>query len=248
MATTSTYNRHARTRSPQPAVPSHRIVPVVAQLLIYAGAAAVVGLWWIDTTSVVGLAGWLTDAGRVTGLLAGYACAVLLGLMSRFPPLERAVGSDRLARWHALGGRYTISLTLAHTLLIILGYAATAHTGVVSQTSTLVLTYPDMLKATAGFLLLVATGIISARAARRRLRYETWHYLHFSTYLAIFLAFFHQLSDGADFVAHRLALLAWYALYLGVAALPGFIRSASGFSPVVKRIWWWRRGASQILV
>ncbi|MGW0633198.1 DUF6415 family natural product biosynthesis protein, partial [Streptomyces sp. NPDC002758] len=30
--------------------------------------------------------------------------------------------------------------------------------------------------------------------------------------------------------------------------LPGFIRSASGFSPVVKRIWWWRRGASQILV
>jgi predicted ferric reductase len=160
----------------------------VAQLLIYAGAAAVVGLWWTDTTSVVGFAGWLTNAGRVTGLLAGYACAVLLALMSRFPLLERTVGSDRLARWHALGGRYTISLTLAHTLLIILGYAASAHMSVVSQTTTFVLTYPDMLKATAGFLLLVATGIISASAARRRLRYETWHYLHFATYLAIFLA------------------------------------------------------------
>jgi ferredoxin-NADP reductase len=191
----------------------------VAQLLIYAGAAAVVGLWWMDTTSVVGFAGWLTNAGRVTGLLAGYACAVLLALMSRFPLLERTVGSDRLARWHALGGRYTISLTLAHTLLIILGYAASAHMSVVSQTTTFVLTYPDMLKATAGFLLLVATGIISASAARRRLRYETWHYLHFATYLAIFLAFFHQLSDGTDFVAHRPAQLAWYALYVGVAGL-----------------------------
>ncbi|WP_338784075.1 ferric reductase-like transmembrane domain-containing protein [Streptomyces sp. DG1A-41] len=219
MATTSTHSRHARTRSPQRALPSPHTVPVVAQVLVYAGAAAVVALWWIDTTSVVGLAGWLTNAGRVTGLLAGYACAVLLALMSRFPLLERAVGSDRLARWHALGGRYTISLTLTHTLLITLGYAASAHAGFVSQTTTFVLTYPDMLKATAGFLLLVATGIISARAARRRLSYETWHYLHFATYLAIFLAFFHQLSNGADFVAHRPAQLAWYALYIGVAAL-----------------------------
>ncbi|MEV1168880.1 ferric reductase-like transmembrane domain-containing protein [Nonomuraea sp. NPDC049784] len=219
MATTSTYATRARAHPRQPAVLSPGTVPILAQLLIYAGAAVVVGLWWVDTTSVVGLTGWLTDAGRITGLLAGYACAVLLALMSRFPLLERGVGSDRIARWHALGGRYTISLTLAHTLLIILGYAAGAHVSVVSQTTTLVLTYPDMLKATAGFLLLVATGIISARAARRRLRYETWHYLHFATYLAIFLAFFHQLSDGVDFVAHRPAELAWYALYISVAAL-----------------------------
>ncbi len=219
MAATPVYSRRARTRRPQPALSSPHAVSAVAQLLIHAGAAAVVGLWWIDTASVVGLAGWLTDAGRVTGLLAGYACAVLLALMSRLPLLERAVGSDRLARWHALGGRYTISLVLAHTLLIILGYAASAHASLVSQITTLVLTYPDLLKATAGFLLLAATGVLSARAVRRRLSYETWHYLHFATYLAVFLAFFHQVSDGADFVAHRPAQLAWYSLYIGVTAL-----------------------------
>jgi ferredoxin-NADP reductase len=213
------YGSRATRRPPQPALFSTRTVPILALVLIYAGAAAVVGLWWIDTTSVVGSAGWLTNAGRVTGLLAGYACAVLIALMSRFPLLERAVGSDRLARWHALGGRYTVSLALAHTLLIILGYAASDRVGVVRQTTTLVLSYPNMLKATAGFLLLVATGIISARAARRRLSYETWHYLHFATYLAVFLAFFHQLSNGADFVAHRPAQLAWYALYTTAAAL-----------------------------
>lgn len=134
--------------SARPELPPHA-VSAVAQLLICAGAAAVVGLWWIDTASVVGLAGWLTDAGRVTGLLPGYACAALVALMSRLPLLERAVGSDRLARWHALGGRHTISLVLAHTLLIILGCVASAHVSLVSQTTTLVLTYPDLLKATA---------------------------------------------------------------------------------------------------
>ncbi|MFE2643803.1 ferric reductase-like transmembrane domain-containing protein [Streptomyces nigra] len=219
MASTTTGSRHARARPPRPGPTTPRVLTAVAQLLILAGAAAVIGLWWSDTTSVVGLSGWLTDAGRVTGLLAGYACAVLLALMSRLPVLERAVGSDRLARWHALGGRYTISLTLAHAVLITLGYAASAHAGVVEQATTLVLGYPDMLSATAGLLLLLATGVISARAARRRLSYETWHYLHFATYLAIFLAFSHQLSNGADFVAHRPAQFAWYTLYVGVAAL-----------------------------
>ncbi|MFE0404623.1 ferric reductase-like transmembrane domain-containing protein [Streptomyces nigra] len=219
MATTTASSRHARARPPRPGPTTPRVLGAVAQLLIFTGAAAVIGLWWSDTTSVVGLSGWLTDAGRVTGLLAGYACAVLLALMSRIPVLERTVGSDRLARWHALGGRYTISLTLAHAVLITLGYAASAHAGVVEQATTLVLGYPDMLSATAGLALLLVTGVISARAARRRLSYETWHYLHFATYLAIFLAFSHQLSNGADFVGHRPAQLAWYALYIGVAAL-----------------------------
>lgn len=219
MATTTANSRHARARPPRSGPTSPRVLGAVAQLLICTGAVAVIGLWWFDTTSVVGFSGWLTNAGRVTGLLAGYACAVLLALMSRLPVLERAVGSDRLARWHALGGRYTISLTLAHVLLITLGYADSAHAGVIGQATTLVLAYPDMLMATAGFVLLLATGVISARAARRRLSYETWHYLHFATYLALFLAFSHQLSNGADFVAHRPAQLAWYALYIGVASL-----------------------------
>lgn len=199
-------------------------IPVAAQILIWSGAAAVLGLWWSDTTSVVGMGGWLTDGGRITGLLAGYACAVLLALMARVPLLDRGVGTDRLARWHAMGGRYTLSLALTHTLLIIWGYAVTSHANVVNQTTTLVLHYPDLLKGTAGFLLLVVTGIVSARAARRRLSYETWHYLHFATYLAVFLVFGHQLSNGADFVGNRSARLAWYAMYLGIAALLAWYR------------------------
>ncbi|MEV8289413.1 ferredoxin reductase family protein [Streptomyces niveus] len=220
---TTTNARHRAERAPRLRRP-RSTVPLAVQSAIWLGAAGVLGLWWSDTTSVVGAGGWLTDAGRITGLLAGYACAVLVALMARVPLLDHNIGTDRLARWHALGGRYTISLILAHTLLIIWGYALTSGSGVASQTSTLVFHYPDMLKATAAFLLFVLTAAVSARAARRRMRYETWHYLHFATYLAVFLAFFHQLGNGADFVGHLPARVAWYALYLGVAALVGWYR------------------------
>ncbi|GAA1376199.1 ferredoxin reductase family protein [Streptomyces beijiangensis] len=206
--------------------PRRSAVPLLAQLVIWAGAAGVLALWWSDTNAVVGPAGWLTGAGRITGLLAGYACAVLLALMARVPLLDHTVGTDRLARWHAMGGRCTISLALAHTLLIIWGYSLSSHTGVVGQTTTLVLHYPDLLKGTVGFVLFLATGILSARAARRRMSYEAWHYLHFATYLAVFLTFGHQLANGADFVTNHLAQTAWYTLFLSVAALLAWFRFA----------------------
>ncbi|MFE9332380.1 ferric reductase-like transmembrane domain-containing protein [Streptomyces sp. NPDC006925] len=183
------------------------------------GAAGVVALWWADTGSVVGAAGWLTGAGRLTGLLAGYLCAVLVVLMARIPMLDRTLGTDRLARWHAAAGRYTISLILAHAVLIIEGYALTGGTGPVRQTARLVLDYPDMLKATAACGLFLATAVVSARAARRRLSYETWYFLHLLTYAAIFLAFGHQLSNGAEFTGDPAARAAWYALYATAAGL-----------------------------
>jgi len=191
--------------------------PVLA--LLWAGAAAVVALWWTDTGSVVGTAGWLTGAGRIAGLLCGYACAVLVGLMARVPLLERRIGSDRVARWHAMAGRYTVCLLVAHIVLILLGYAAQDRASVWHETLTVVLDYPDMLKATFGTLILFAVGITSARAARRRLSHEFWYYVHLLTYVAVFLAFFHQLTLGNELSGHTAATAAWYVLYLGVAAL-----------------------------
>ncbi|MEU5480627.1 ferredoxin reductase family protein [Streptomyces mirabilis] len=192
--------------------------------LLWAGAGAVVALWWYDTRSVVGLAGWLTDAGRIAGLLCGYSCAVLVALMARVPLLERRIGSDRVARWHAMAGRYTVSLLVAHVTLILFGYAAQDGAGIVHETLSVVFDYPDMLKATTGTLILFAVGITSARAARRRISHEFWYYLHLLTYVAVFLAFFHQLALGSDFVADTAAQAAWYVLYLGTAALVVWFR------------------------
>ncbi|MFF7153889.1 ferric reductase-like transmembrane domain-containing protein [Streptomyces sp. NPDC008139] len=204
--------RHAGT------YPGRRSPAVVVLALGWAGAAAVIALWWQDTSSVVGPAGWLIGAGRIAGLLTGYCCALLVGLMARIPALEQGVGSDRVARWHAMAGRYTVCLLIAHITLILWGYAAQAHASVLGETWTVVFTYPDMLKGTIGGLLLLVVGALSVRAVRRKVRYETWYYLHLLTYLAIFLAFWHQLALGADFAGGTVARGLWYALYLGVAA------------------------------
>ena len=167
--------------------------------VIGVGGLAVIALWR-HAPPVHGLGDWLTSAGRILGLLAGDGVVVLVALMARLPPLERGLGADRLARWHAMGGRYVVSIITAHALLIIWGYAVTSHVGVVSQTWSLLTSYTDVLMATVAGFLLLGVGLVSARAARRRLRYETWYYLHFYTYLAIALAFSHQFAVGAEFL------------------------------------------------
>ncbi|MEU6659355.1 ferric reductase-like transmembrane domain-containing protein [Streptomyces sp. NPDC046821] len=201
--------RRSRHRSPA--------VPLLAAA--YAGGAAVLALWWQGTGVVSGLDGWLTGAGRIMGLMCGYMCALLVALMARVPLLEKGLGSDRTARWHASAGRWTIGLLFGHIVFITLGYSAQGHTNPVSELTTIVFDYQDMLKGTIGAAILVLVGFVSARAVRRRMRYETWYYLHVLTYLAIFLAFWHQLTLGADFAGSAVARAAWYVLYLGVAAL-----------------------------
>ena len=57
-------------------------------------------------------------------------------------------------------------------------------------------------------------GITSARIARRRLRYETWYFLHLYTYIAIALSFSHQLATGNEFITHPANRALWAALYV----------------------------------
>jgi ferredoxin-NADP reductase len=79
--------------------------------------------------------------------------------------------------------------------------------------------YPDVLMATVAGFLLLGVGIMSARAARRRMRYETWYHLHFYTYLAIAIAFSHQFANGPDFQHNLAARVVWSAMYASVGAL-----------------------------
>jgi predicted ferric reductase len=204
---------------PRTAPARTRVDPRLLLVAIAAGAAGLLAMWWTDTVGIHGVGDWLTNAGRLTGLLAGYSIAMQLLLMARVPLIEHSVGADRLARWHAFGGRYTISLATSHVLLITWGYAVTGHQNVVRQTSDFLLTYPDVLMATAAFGLLVLVGVTSARKARARMAYETWYHLHFSTSLAVALAFSHQFATGADFINNLRNRVLWSVLYAGTAAL-----------------------------
>jgi predicted ferric reductase len=153
--------------------------------------------------------------GRLSGLLAAYAMVVVVLLVARVPALERAIGQDRLVAWHRRLGPWPLYLLLAHTVLITVGYARQAHDGILHQFGQLLWTYPGVLAATAGSMLLFAAGITSYRLARRRMAYETWWSVHLYTYLALFLSFSHQIDTGASFVGHPVARMWWTALWLG---------------------------------
>ena len=195
------------------------VLPVVVLAVIGLGLVGVGYLWWRNTVFIHTPGAVLTDIGEVLGLLSGYGVVVLVALMSRLPPLERAVGTDRLARWHSTGGRYVISVVSGHVVFIIVGFSVTAHESVTSETITLETTFPDILMATAAWLLLLMVAGFSVRAARRRIAYETWYYAHLYTYLAIALAFSHQFANGGAFAESFQARVAWSALYAVVGAL-----------------------------
>jgi predicted ferric reductase len=155
----------------------------------------------------------------VTGLLGTYLILIGLLLMSRVTWIDRLIGMDRLAVWHRRIGQYSLSLLVAHAALTIWGYAVTAHAGLWSETKSVVLTYTDMLAATVGLGLLIVIGIVSARAVRRRVSYQTWYFIHLYAYLALALSFAHQFATGADFATHPLNRALWIALYAGVGGL-----------------------------
>ncbi|WP_405596143.1 ferredoxin reductase family protein [Streptomyces sp. NBC_01410] len=210
--------------------------PAVALLAVtWAGAVAVLSLWWQNTAVVhMTTAEWLIGAGRITGLLGGYVIALVVLLMARVPALERRVGSDRVTRWHAMSGRYAISLIVAHVVLTLWGYAVQARTGLVEQTVTVVVDFPEMIKAAIGTGLLLLIGFVSAGAVRRRMAYETWYYLHLLTYVAVYLTFWHQLATGAEFVANPTVRTVWYVLYGAVGALLVWYRV---LAPVRLNLW-----------
>lgn len=184
-----------------------------------AGLGAVLFLWWHNTPAVTGsTAAELMAAGRLTGLAGAYLILVQLLLMSRLKWLDRAVGSHGLTAWHRDLGAGTVILLLAHTLLITLGYSATAHTGFFGQSWTFIRSYPDVLMAYVALALFTGVGFTSIRAIRRRMAYETWYYLHFYVYLALALGFAHQFADGAEFSASLPARIFWSVLHLGVVA------------------------------
>lgn len=172
-----------------------------------------------SASSLAAPGGLLTALGRLTGLVAAYGMLLLVLLVARLPALERVIGQDRLVAWHRRLGPWPLFLITAHGVLITIGYAQVAKTGALAQFWTLLMTFPGVLAGTAGFILLIAAGVTSYRKARRKLAYETWWSVHLYTYLALALAFSHQLATGASFVGHPLTRAWWTAMWIGTAGL-----------------------------
>ncbi|GAA3102677.1 putative ferric reductase [Kribbella aluminosa] len=177
--------------------------------------------WWIAGGGVQELGGWatgLTSIGRITGLGAAVLLLAQVVLMARVPLLEAAFGQDRLTHLHRITGFTSFNLMLAHLVTITWGYAE----GEVRRTPAMLwdlsVDYPGMLLAVGGTVALCVSVLTSIRAARRRLRYESWHLLHLYAYLGVGLAIPHQLWTGQEFLASTGRTVFWWTAWAVAAA------------------------------
>jgi predicted ferric reductase len=179
-----------------------------------------VAYWWATGGGLQDLGGWetgLTSTGRLTGLVSADLLLVQVLLMARLPALEHAFGQDRLARIHRLVGFTSFTLMIAHIGLITWGYAAGQLSRTPAELWDLTVNYPGMLLAVAGTACLVMVVVTSVKAARKKLRYESWHLLHLYAYLGVGLALPHQLWTGQDFVGSTGRTVFWWGLWIAAA-------------------------------
>lgn len=187
--------------------------------------AWVIGLWLsgggIATLPETG--GIATSLGRLSGLISADLLLLQVLLMARIPGVEAAFGPDRLARQHRWLGFVSFNLMLVHIVAITIGYAQVAGINVFVQIWDFLINYAGMLLAGAATIALVAVVVSSMRAARRKMRYESWHLVHLYAYVGVGLALPHQLWTGRDFLDSTAATIFWWSFWGAAAgAIVGF--------------------------
>jgi predicted ferric reductase len=197
-----------------PTARSRPLRPAEIAAVFGANAVVVVGMWMVHgglegLDSPVGL---VEGLGQVTALLGTYLALVGVVLAARVPWLDHVIGTDDLMTWHRRVGFATLCLLVGHAVLSTLGWALADGLSFVGEILAMLATW-ELLLAAIGLGLLIVVAASSIRAARRRLQYETWYGIHLYAYLAIALAFLHQLTFGSDLVDDPVALGYWLALY-----------------------------------
>ncbi|MEO8095020.1 MAG: ferredoxin reductase family protein, partial [Pseudolysinimonas sp.] len=126
-------------------------------------------------------------------------------------------------------GFTSFNLMLAHVLLIVWGYAGGSVVHIPSITWNMTLDYPGMLIAVAGTLCLVMVVVTSLRAARARLRYESWHLLHLYAYIGVGLALPHQLWTGQELLTSPARTVFWWSAWAVTAGAVLLFRVVNPF-------------------
>lgn len=172
--------------------------------------AVIVEVLFISAGS--GKNGVLTVA-KFFGLHAALLLLFQLLLVARLPWLDRRIGMDRLTVWHRWVGFTLLWTVLTHATLVVLGYATLDDTSM-GKTFVALSGVPASLLGMLAAALIVVIAVISTRALRRRLRYEVWHGLHLLLYVALGLAFVHQLQETTTFTSSAFATAYWWILWL----------------------------------
>jgi predicted ferric reductase len=191
-------------------------------------AGVIAGFWWTSSGLQItrGAADFVNGLGRITGLEGTYLVLWQLALMARVTWFEEAVGMERMAVLHRLNGYLAIGLLLAHAAFQTAGYMLGDGYGLLGQIGDFVANYEGLLAATVGLASMIAIVAISIGIAKARFAYETWYFVHLYAYLAVLLAFSHQLATGVDFVRNPAFTDYWIGLYLLLIAILAWFRVA----------------------
>ena len=197
-----------------PPAPPTAIRPrVVARTGLYAVLAANVAVVTFFFTQAGFASNALIVIGRLAGIYGALFMAFQLLLVARLPWLDRRIGMDRLTNWHRWTGFGILWTLLTHVVFISFGYADGTDVGPIGEIVDLAQTTEGVLRAIVALGIIIVVGAVSGRYARRRLAYETWHFIHLYTYVAVVLAFTHQVAVGTTFTSSSAATTYWYALW-----------------------------------
>jgi predicted ferric reductase len=186
-----------------------RTARVVAIVFVVANLAIVEGMFFTASPPAHNT---LTAIGRFLGLHLAFVMTLQLLLIARLPFLDHRIGMDRLTTWHRWTGFTIFWLVLLHPTFVLLGYSKLDRISFLGEIPSLAKQTPVLFGMVAAALVLI-TGLVSVRAARRHLPYEVWHALHLVVYVVIVLAILHQLSEGSAFKTNALTQLYWWALW-----------------------------------
>jgi predicted ferric reductase len=150
---------------------------------------------------------------RWAGLLAVFFVLIQFFLMARNRWLEKIFGFPSLSRVHHTCGLLAIIFILCHPFFLTLSYARIDNLSLNSQFADFLQNYSFVFFAFLSFLLFIALTLISLYKIKNKLSYETWYGVHLLAYIAIVLAFPHQLAVGSDFISHPMLVIFWYFLY-----------------------------------
>lgn len=152
---------------------------------------------------------------RLVALWGASMALAAVALAARVPVVERRLGQTHALAIHRVVGPAAAVLITAHVGLVLLTYRSDGQ-DLIATGLELVLGTPWMLPATAGFVAIVALSVSSWHRVRARMRYETWWAAHLYMYLAVALAFAHEIFVGPVLPAGSVRRGAWVAAHVAV--------------------------------
>jgi predicted ferric reductase len=170
----------------------------IVAVMFFGNLFVILAFWWQGSGPLFTSGGSATiiALGRLVGLLGELFILVQLVLIGRIRFVEQLFGFDKLNRIHRIIGYTWGASIILHPLLLTIGYAQSSQISLLAQFIDFITNWEDVIKAFLGLALMIGVIIISISIIRRKLRYETWYFIHLLMYVGIFLIFQHQIHNG----------------------------------------------------